>query len=286
MSITIINMPYHRYDGTPLQEAIVGLGRTGLVILHHENALKIPCVYRNPHASLEEREIEEIFIEENRTFLENEKEVYLRLGHHDGIVHCINLSEEGIEMAYMKNGSLSQYLELREPPYYLFSRWILQLAMTIRYAHSKCVILADIASKNVLLDENMSAKLCDFSDSAVVPLGSDMSQALDYGLSVKTDIFQFGSLIYEIHERKPFKYDLLANEDVDALRIRSGDEKWQAFAIYPRPEVLPNTEHLQLGQIILRCWTGGYRHMKDVCEDIAKELLAQMGQSQTVTLSN
>ena len=264
----------------------MGLGRTGLVIYHRENALKIPRVYRNPQASLEEREIEEIFKEQNHEFLENEKEVYIRLGHHEGIVRWINLSEEGIEMAYMKNGSLSQYLELREPPHYLVSRWTLQLATTIRYAHSKCVILADIASKNVLLDENMSAKLCDFSDSAVVPLGSDMSQVSHYGLSVKTDIFQFGSLIYEILERKPFKYDLLANEDVDALRIKSGDEEWQAFAIYPRPEVLLNTEHLRLGQIILRCWTGGYRDMEDVFEDIAKEFLAQMGQSQTVTLSN
>ncbi len=88
---------------------------------------------------------------------------------------------------------------------------------------------------------------------AVVPLGSDMSQTLYYGLSTQTDIFQFGSLIYETFERKPCKYDLLANEDVDALRLKSGDEDWQAFAIYPRPELLLNTEHLQLSHIILRC---------------------------------
>ncbi len=249
----------------------MGLGRTGLVTRHHENALKIPRVYRNPHASLEEREIEEITKEQNIMFLENEKEVYLRLGNHDGIVRCINLSDEGIEMVYMKNGSLSQYLELRKPPNHLVSQWILQLAKTILYAHSKCVILADIATKNVLLDDNMSAKLCDFSDSAVVPLGSDMSQTLHYGLSTQTDIFQFGSLIYETFERKPFEYDLLANEDVDALRLKSGDEDWQAFAIYPRPELLPNTEHLQLGHIILRCWMGAYRHMKEVYEDAARE---------------
>jgi len=140
-------MSYQKYEGIPLQEAIVGLGRTGLVIRHHENALKIPRIYRNPHASLEEREIEDITKEQNIMFLENEKEVYLRLGNHDGIVRCINLSEEGIEMVYMKNGSL--YLELRKPPNHLVSRWILQLAKTIytlctfkmcyprRYCHEK-----------------------------------------------------------------------------------------------------------------------------------------------------
>ncbi len=48
-----------------------------LVIRHYKNALKIPRVYRNPHALLEEREIEDITKEQNITFLENEKEVYL-----------------------------------------------------------------------------------------------------------------------------------------------------------------------------------------------------------------
>jgi len=100
-------MSYQEYEGIPLQEAIVGLGRTELLIRYYKNALKIPRVYRNPHASLEEREIEEITKEQNIMFLENEREVCLRLGNHDGIIRCINLSEEGIEILYMKNGSLS-----------------------------------------------------------------------------------------------------------------------------------------------------------------------------------
>ncbi|MCJ1483359.1 hypothetical protein MMC06_003526 [Schaereria dolodes] len=267
-------MPYERFDGKPLQEAIVGLGRTGLVIHHHSNALKIPRVYRNPHASLEEKKIEEIFIEQSCMFLDNEKEAFLRLEKNDGIVDLISLSEKGIEMAYMKNGSLSQYLELREPPHHLVTQWILKLARTISYAHSKCIIVADIASRNVLLDEYMSIKLCDFSDSAVMPLGNDMSQVVHYGLSVKTDIFQFGSLVYEILTRKPFKYDLLANEEVNTQRLNSEDQNWQAFAIWPQRELLPSTKHLQLGKIILSCWTGGYQHMEEVCKAIAKAIFA------------
>lgn len=53
----------------------MGFGRTGLIIRYYENTLKIPRVYRNLYASLEEREIKEITKEHNDTFLKNEKEV-------------------------------------------------------------------------------------------------------------------------------------------------------------------------------------------------------------------
>lgn len=112
-------MPYVRLDGTPLQEAIVGLRRTGMIIRCHGNVLKIPCIYRNPCASSDEKEIEAITAEENCMFLENEKEVYHRLGHHHGIINVIKILEEGIKMAYIKNGSLFQYLQVQEPPHHL-----------------------------------------------------------------------------------------------------------------------------------------------------------------------
>ena len=51
----------------------MGYGRTGLVIRHYENTLKIPRVYRNLYASLEERDFKEITKEQNDTFLKNEK---------------------------------------------------------------------------------------------------------------------------------------------------------------------------------------------------------------------
>ena len=243
-----------------------------MVIRCHSNVLKIPNIYRNPYASSDEKEIETITAEENCTFLENEKEVYHRLGHHDGIINVIKISEEGIEMAYMENGSLFQYLQVQEPPHRLAVQWILKLARAIDYAHSMCIIIADVASKNVLLDKDMNVQLCDFSDSAAIPLDSDMSQAKHYGLSVKTDIFQFGSLMYEVLTRNAFIYDLLVDKDVDAQRPHSGNEDWQAYPVWPRPEDLPSTKHLLLGHVILRCWTGVYEHMGEVYEAIKTAL--------------
>ena len=185
--------------------------------------------------------------------MENEKDVYLRLGYDDGLVHCINASEHGLELELMKTGSLAPYLELQQPAEYLISRCVLQMVKTLFHAHSNCGILATITSRNVLLHDKLSAKLCDFNDSAAMPRGSDISQAEQNGLSVQTDIFQVGSLMYEILERDPFKYDLLANEDAQVLRLETGDQHWQVTVIYPRPGLLPSTEHLQLGHIIRNC---------------------------------
>lgn len=44
--------------------------------------------------------------------------------------------------------------------------------------------LGDIASKNVLLGDDMSVKLCDFTDSAIMPLGYDMSCAEENSISI------------------------------------------------------------------------------------------------------
>ena len=101
-------MPFHLPNGEPIQGHIIGIGRTGVVLAHDNKAIKIPRAFRDPHASPDQKEQEDITIEQNKDFLRNEKEAYQRLGSHDGIVEIIALSDTEIEMAYMKNGTLRQ----------------------------------------------------------------------------------------------------------------------------------------------------------------------------------
>lgn len=243
------------------------MGRTGLVVLYHGHVVKIARAYRNPCASPYEKRLEDLAIEEDCEFLENEKDVYRRLGDHGGLVNIIAMSDLGIKIAYMNNGTLFHYLQAQEPPLQLAVSWILKLAETVCYVHLRCIVIADIASRNVLLDREVSIRLCDFSDAGIFPLGTDMSKAESYGLSVKTDVFQFGSLMYEILTRKPFSYDLLANKYVKAQRPENGED-WEPYAIWPRPEDLPNTGDCYLGNIVLGCWTRLYQHMGEVYEAI------------------
>jgi serine/threonine protein kinase len=267
-------MPYQRLDGKPLGGAILGVGRTGLVILRGKRSvLKIPAAYINPSASTDQALMDEILAEQNCSFIENEKQVYTRLGHYDGIVNWITLSDEGIEMDHMRKGSLSRYLQLEVPSRRLIAQWIPALARTVNYAHSRYVILGDIASRNALLGDDMSIKLCDFTDSALMPLNCDMSCAEDNGISVQTDIFQLGSLWYEILTRKAYKYDLFANEEVDRQRELNAGKDWELRAAWPRAKDLPtDVENLPLGQIILKCWTRFYQNMDEVCDDVDRSM--------------
>lgn len=94
----------------------------------------------------------------------------------------------------MRQGSLRSCSETKQPPSRHTARWILKLARTIEYVHSKTVIISDIASENTLQDDDLATENCDFSYPVAMPLDADVGQAEDLGLRKHTDIFQFGSL--------------------------------------------------------------------------------------------
>ena len=150
--------------------------------------------------------------------------------------------------------------------------WIPRLSEAVKYVHEKRIIVADLDSRNVLLDEDMSARLCDFGDSGLLPLDADMRTANDYGLSAQSDIFQFGSLMYEIVAGQRYEYDLMFNEGIEKQREEIKVTGGQLLASWPDPAELPETETLYLGDVIRKCWTRSYLDMGEVCDAIEKSL--------------
>lgn len=96
-----------------------------------------------------------------------------------------------------------------------------QLAQAIEYLHEKCslhIVHGDIKASNILLDENLNCKLCDFgsakmgfSSTVLPPLSSTMSRMimgsqgyldphfLKTGIaSKKNDIYSFGVIVLEL----------------------------------------------------------------------------------------
>jgi hypothetical protein len=67
----------------------------------------------------------------------------------------------------------------------------------------------------VLLDKQLKVKLYDFGQSGLVQLTADMALTVDNGASIHTDIFQFGSLVFEIVSPECFKYNLFDNKEVE-----------------------------------------------------------------------
>ncbi|KAG6397073.1 hypothetical protein SASPL_143234 [Salvia splendens] len=104
-----------------------------------------------------------------------------------------------------------------------------QLASAIGYLHDVCsphVVHADIKPSNVLLDDNLNCKLCDFRSASV-----GFSAAVAPG---KNDVYSFGVVVLKLitvievfcpatGERLAAKAARNAAEMVD-LRLRGGDE--------------------------------------------------------------
>jgi hypothetical protein len=113
--------------------------------------------------------------------------------------------------------------------------------------------------------DDLSLVLCDFSGSAIGDQDALVGQEMRYRkvdgvepfrISVATEIFAIGSLIYEIITRKR-PYD----------EIKDEDEIKGLFGA----QIFPLTVYIPLGSIINKCWLDGFKTVGEVLEDIHME---------------
>ena len=240
-------------------------GRSGIILkLNPTRVLKAPLIIRNVDASEKEKFTEDCFKDQNISFLENEKAAFQRLGHYEHIVEWHALRSDGIEMKYMSNGPLSRFQQYHTPSGKQLHSWICSIAAAITYAHSRNVIVGDIAARNILIDDDLSAKLCDFTDSAVLPFDADISGVVQDFASIYTDIFQFGSLVYEMITGKRIDFDIFQPSDPEE------EQGERVIPCWPDKSQLPSISHLDYGEIILKCWTRGFEDMSSVTAEIQK----------------
>lgn len=261
---------YLHLDGTRVEDNIIGVGGTGIVIQQGEYAIKIPRVSRVIEVDgapvIQGRLTPEDGDHDVRTdlvkSLENEKAIYRRLGDHHGIVRCYNPSSahHSIRMARMANGDLRHYLAERRPERRQQLSWLREMANTIAYVHSRCVIIADVRLDNFLLDDNFSVKLFDFSESTLMPVGWNLEGTDDLGFSILTDIGQFGAVMFEIVTGQQCSFDIMQ----DWKEV--GDE-----STWPRRSSLPSTSDIWLGHIIEKCWTQKFISAKDLAGELETE---------------
>ncbi|RLL96763.1 hypothetical protein CFD26_100860 [Aspergillus turcosus] len=236
-------------DGQPIPDSeTLGYGRSGVVILRNGLAVKMPL--RHPWSSEDDFQV-------NVEVIQREQEVYRRLnstgggnGQIDGVVPCIGFSTKTTQLAYMENGDLRAYLEKNKPSLALQMSWFRQMARTLEQIHDKRVLVADIATRNFLLDSDLSVKLCDFTEASVLPLDTVMEAADDDGFSIQTDIGQLGAVMYEVVTGSKCDFDLFKDNAPDDGR-----------ATWPQRTSLPSTNGLWVGLIIEKCWTqGGFQN--------------------------
>jgi serine/threonine protein kinase len=203
--------------------------------------------------------------------LQVEEQILRRLGEHPRIIQIRGKHEDGLLLEYLPNGSVERYLKTN-PNTSSTQRltWGRQAAEGLAYIHTKYVIQGDVSVGNLLLDRQLSVKLCDFQGKL---LHSDGTIALDGGSSersmssmprsernhhdYRTDIFAFGTALYVmISGQLPFP-------DLDTL---DEDEIYRKFENLEFPPV----EELLGGDVIRKCWIGEYANAAEIVGDLQR----------------
>lgn len=232
-----------RGDPIPL-ELVLGSGSSAVVLLQNGVAVKTPLRYLWSSDS---------DVEVNMQSVRREQDVYRRLQNLEddrskGVVRCIGFSTEATQLAYMSNGDLRAYLAKCRPSRQLQLAWFYEMARTLGYIHDRRVLVTDIASRNFLLDSNLSLKICDFSQASLLPLDSDMETVDDNGFTTQIDIGLLGTVMYEVVTGNKCEIDLFKDNSPTDGR-----------AYWPERKFLPSTQGIWLGWIIEGCWDGEFR---------------------------
>ncbi|PYI33281.1 hypothetical protein BP00DRAFT_367241 [Aspergillus indologenus CBS 114.80] len=239
------------YLGLP----VISIGMTGVI---HELGQDRVVKKAKQHHPGRTRDLEdtEYLNQINRETLQNEVEVYKRLGRHPGIIPCYRTSKYGIELARAQGDLESRLNEYPEREDTAKLRWIISLVESFAYIHSCRVFVDDIALRNILImDEEL--KVADFGQSILLPRDAVMGSITENDLNAKIEILHLGWIIYSIASWQVHKYYFFSPENPDLC--------W--------PASFPDVEGMLCGAMIKKCWQGKYSDMEQL-KDEARHLLA------------
>ncbi|XP_030635030.1 tyrosine-protein kinase Lyn-like [Chanos chanos] len=185
--------------------------------------------------------------------------------HHDRLVRLYAVSTKTqpiyIITEFMANGSLLDFLKspagrkLQLPKLIDFSA---QIAEGMAYIEKKNYIHRDLRAANVLVSETLLCKIADFGLARVIedneytaregakfPIKWTAPEAINYGsFTIKSDMWSFGILLYEIVTYGKIPYAGLSNGEV-IQRIQRG---------YRMP--CPENCSEELYEVMTTCWHG------------------------------
>jgi serine/threonine protein kinase len=179
----------------------------------------------------------------NQQTLENESQVFKRLGKCEGIIPYFQISQYGIELARAQD-DLESYMKTHpEPEIALKVKWILSLIKTFSHIHNCRIFVDDIALRNILIIDNQ-LKVADFGQSILLPPDADITSATEGDLNARIEILHLGWILYSIISWQVHKYYFF--DENPELR-------W--------PDSFPVLDNILCGKLIENCWLGGYISM-------------------------
>ncbi|KAL9016139.1 MAG: hypothetical protein Q9185_006493 [Variospora sp. 1 TL-2023] len=201
--------------------------------------------------------------------LDLEAQILTTIGPHKHIVGYRGQREDGLLLERALHGSIAQFLKGYTPTWQQRLVWARQATEAVAVTHRAGVIHCDINVNNLLLDDDLTVKLCDFQGQLLRPDGSVdkdglsrentksfMPRADPYYSDRKTDIFALGSAFY---------YIMLGHEPFPDMDSHANEEQIQArFASHQFPKV----ESLLMDCVIHKCWAGEYDSAEAVLQDL------------------
>lgn len=140
----------------------------------------------------------------------------------------INKNECYMISEYVSRGSLFDYLHLKKQKLNEIDQISIcyEMAVAIKYLHSKKILHCDLKSSNIMLDENMRVKIGDFGLSKVYSLLNEKESPNRIGTphwmapeimnkkeyKESADVFSYGMIIWEILSNEIPYYGLTPNQ--------------------------------------------------------------------------
>ena len=87
------------------------------------------------------------------------------------------------------------YLSHNKPSKTLQLSWFRSMAHSLSQIHDGRIIVADIATRNFLLDADFKSQYVNFTESILSPLDTQMESADSAGYSIHTDVAQLGAVM-------------------------------------------------------------------------------------------
>ena len=171
-----------------------------------------------------------------------------------------NNTEADICLEFMPRGTLRNYITSTAPEHITPSQrhdWAIQFTSGLQHLHRNGIIWGDLGTRNCLLADDLSLRLCDFAGSSlpgfpptIAPSGR-CCKNWDESATMDSDHFGLGSAIYEIFTGSlPFQE--LTDEEVQN-RFQAG--------------LFPSTNGLTVGDVILKCWTEKYNNCGKILDN-------------------
>ena len=236
--------------------AFLGIGANSLVGIVDETT-----VFKYPHAVGDEEEL---------AMLAVEAQILTTIGPHKHIIGFKGQRDDGLLLERALHGSMAHFLRDYKPILPQKIVWARQAAEAVAVTHNAGVLHCDISVNNILIDRDLTVKLCDFQGRLLWPDGTVNKNGLscnstksympgrpypDYA-DRKTDIFALGSAFYYIMQgHEPFP-ELDSHRDEEQIDAR--------FRAHQFPEVRP----LVMSRVIHRCWAGQYESDEAVLQDL------------------